>query len=366
MKALIPHELNKNKAFCLMPWLHLYVNTRGLCQACCISPITFGDVNKQSIDEIWKGDKIQNFRKKLLEGKKDKRCNSCYTLEDSGVKSIRQETLEKFGNKIETVLEHGSRDVGLPIYLDIRFSNVCNFRCVTCWHGASSKWFEEAKAKNTHVANTAIIKAIDDENDFFRQIEQFISGVEEFYFAGGEPLVMDEHYKVLDLLLKQGKTDVHLRYNTNLSLLTFKGKSVLDYWKKFNKVTVSASLDAAGDLGERIRRDSNWGEIKKNLRSIKKNCSHIKLEIAPTISTLNVLAFPELHKGLVEEGLIEIDAVYINMLFRPHHYNIKNVEEINQVRSSLKKHIGWLGQQGANQITVGKVEEILGCLETSN
>jgi MoaA/NifB/PqqE/SkfB family radical SAM enzyme len=362
MKDQITHALNDNKAFCIMPWLHLHVTTRGLCQACCIAPITFGDINKQSIQEIWEGDKINQFRNNLLKGVKDKRCNGCYTLEDSGVKSIRQETIEKFGHKIETLLSHEHSHPKLPIYLDIRFSNICNFRCVTCWHGASSKWFEEAKANNTHVGNTAIIKAINDEANFFNQLEKLIEGVEEFYFAGGEPLVMDEHYKVLDLLLENNKTDVHLRYNTNLSLLTFKGKSILEFWKLFKLVTVSASLDAAGELGEKIRRDSNWNTIKKNLRDIKKSCPDVQLEIAPTISALNILAIPALHKELVEDNLIDIDAIYINMLSRPEKYHVKNIEDKAQVHGNFKLYISWLIELKANQVTVEKVKEILGCL----
>lgn len=364
MKDPLQRSLNKNRAFCLMPWIHLYVNTRGLCQACCIAPITFGNLNNQSIQEIWNGESIQKFRKNLLEGKKDKRCNGCYTLEESGVKSIRQETLEKFGHKVEDLIKNVSSYIQPPVYLDIRFSNVCNFRCITCWHGASSKWFEEAKANNTHVANSAIIKAIKDEGDFFHQLEELINGVEEFYFAGGEPLVMDEHYQVLDLLLKHNKTDVHLRYNTNLSLLKFKGRSVLDYWKNFNQVTVSASLDAAGELGEKIRRDSCWEDIKSNLSAIKKDCPHVRLEIAPTISSLNVLAVPELHMTLVEADLIDIDSIYINMLMRPDNYHIKNMENKSEVRSELSQYISWLTELKANHETIERIREILGCLNS--
>ncbi|WP_109830323.1 twitch domain-containing radical SAM protein [Reichenbachiella versicolor] len=355
-------KIEGNDAFCLMPWLHLHVSTRGLCQACCIAPITFGDINKQTIGEIWNGVKINEFRSNLLSGKKDKRCRGCYDLEDSGVKSIRQETLEKYGYKINDIIQDDI--VSKPVYLDIRFSNVCNFRCVTCWHGASSKWFEEAKATGTNVAKTAIIKAINKEDEFFQQLESIVSGVEEFYFAGGEPLVMDQHYRVLELLLKKEKKGVHLRYNTNLSLLDFKGKSVIEYWKQFHKVTVSASIDAAGELGEKIRRDSDWSTIKQNLKVIKSECPHVQLEIAPTISALNVAAITSLHKQLVEEGLIDIDSIYINMLSRPDQFHIKNVENKTHVIDQLRQHLGWLKTSEASTETIKKINEILVCIQS--
>lgn len=350
-----------------MPWLHLHVSTRGLCQACCIAPITFGDVNQQSIEEIWNGPKIREFRLQLLEGVKNKRCNGCYKLEEAGTKSIRQETLEKFTHKIDEVSSTNSQgfvEEIKPIYLDIRFSNICNFRCVTCWHGASSKWFEEAKIVGTNVGDTAIIKAIDNEDDFFRQLNKLIPHLEEIYFAGGEPLVMEQHYRLLDVLINHGKTNAHLRYNTNLSLLDYKNKSVIDYWKQFRHVTVSASIDAAGKLGEQIRRDSNWNLIKKNLVTIKNQCPNVRLEIAPTISSLNIMALPALHQELVNEQLISIDAIYINILSRPAEYNIQKMSNKEGVKTVLQKYIIWLKNNGAKRTTLDSIKEVIEFLGT--
>lgn len=68
--------------------------------------------------------------------------------------------------------------------------------------------------------------AIEDEPAFFENFKQYISGVEEIYFTGGEPLLMVQHYTLLDVLLAHGKTDVLLRYNTNFSTFSYKGKSI--------------------------------------------------------------------------------------------------------------------------------------------
>lgn len=351
-----------------MPWLHLHVSTRGLCQACCISPITFGDVNKQSLADIWNSAKIREFRLKLLRGEKDKRCNGCYKLEEAGTKSIRQETLAKFSHKIDWALEtddEGYVEKAAPVYLDIRFSNICNFRCVTCWHGASSKWFEEAKAAGTNIADTAIIKAIDNETSFFEQLDTLIPDLEEIYFAGGEPLVMDQHYLLLDRLIAHDRTGVHLRYNTNLSLLRFKQNDVVDFWKKFKKVTVSASLDAAGEIGEEIRRDSQWASIKENLKTIKENCPHVQLEIAPTVSSLNIHAIPALHKELVTDELISVDDIYLNILSRPTEYNIQKMADKSKVVSVLDEYTAWLAKKDARPKTINSIRELIVVLQSS-
>lgn len=349
-------DIHNSTSFCLMPWLHLHVSTRGLAQACCISPITFGNINKQSISEIWNGSQINTFRDKLLNNEKDKRCNGCYQREASGNSSIRTETLQKFKHHIPTVL-NTSLSVS-PIYLDIRFSNICNFRCVTCWHGASSKWFEEAKESGTNISDQAIIKAIDNESDFFNQLDSLIPNLEEIYFAGGEPLIMDQHYRLLDLLLEKNKTSIHLRYNTNLSLLNFKNNNVLDYWKNFEKVTISASIDASGQVGEQIRRDSNWKIIKNNLKLIRDTLPTVKLEIAPTVSSLNILKIHSLHQELVEENLIGINAIYFNLLERPYSYSIKESNHKLSYNTALNEYSKWLTLNSADSKTINMAESI--------
>ena len=59
--------------------------------------------------------------------------------------------------------------------------------------------------------------------------------VEEIYFAGGEPLISDHHYHIIDKLL-ENQIYVHtIRYNTNLSTLTYKGRNIIDIWKELSK-----------------------------------------------------------------------------------------------------------------------------------
>ena len=111
------------ESICLMPWIHLYVDTNGNAKACCNASITYGNVNKESIESIWNGDSIKKFRKNLLEGQKDKRCSSCFKRESVNKSSIRTETLNKYRSYLEwlpkTSLDGTCKD-SKPVYLDIR------------------------------------------------------------------------------------------------------------------------------------------------------------------------------------------------------------------------------------------------------
>ena len=208
--------MTKAKPYCLMPWIHFHVGNKGVAKACCVANIPYGNINSESLEDIWKGDPITKIRTKFAAGEIDKRCAVCIHQEAVGNKSIRQETFDKFPHiDIE-------KSPSLPIYFDIRFSNVCNFRCRTCWHGASSKWFSDAKELGTAIGKKAIIKNVQDFEDFIQKTGAALLQAEEIYFAGGEPLVTEEHYLLLEWLIEQGATQMRLRYNTNFSKLQFK------------------------------------------------------------------------------------------------------------------------------------------------
>ena len=61
------------------------------------------------------------------------------------------------------------------------------------------------------------------------ELEPYFGVVEEIYFAGGEPLLMEEHYRILNRLVDDGRTEeVTLKYNTNFSTMAYKKTNVLD------------------------------------------------------------------------------------------------------------------------------------------
>ena len=303
--------------YCLMPWIHLHISNNGLAKACCVANIPFGNINEKSLKEIWQGDAIQQLRKKFLKGEPDNRCAQCIHREAAGGKSIRQETFEKFPDMRVT-----ENQQSMPIYFDIRFSNICNFRCRTCWHGASSKWFAESNILGNNIGQKAIIKNIQDFDDFLEKTGPALLQAEEIYFAGGEPLATEEHYLLLEWLIKNKATQVRLRYNTNFSMLTFKKWDVLQLWSYFPAVEILASIDATEKLGEYIRKEMDWALILKNREQIRA-LPHLNFKISPTVSVLNIEHLPSLYLQSLALNMIEPDDFYINILERPFYYNIQ-------------------------------------------
>lgn len=326
--------MKKNKAFCVAPWLHFYAGGEGRVQACCVSGITYGNLNESSIKELWKSDAIQSIREKFLKGEKDKRCSYCYQVEESGNKSLRETMNEKYFSYAEKI-QQDSLDVNFPIYFDIRFSNLCNLRCRTCWHGASSKWFEDAKVLKTAVSDSAIIHNLPvdflDEN-----LPSIIDKVEEFYFAGGEPLVTEEVYSLLAELVNYNKTNTLVRINTNLTHLTFGKKSIVELLKNFSNVELQISLDHIFEKAEYIRKDLKWDVFYANILEVQKALPHIKVVFHPTISILNVYDWPEIETFILQEFEIEEENICLNFLSRPDYYCIQNLTEASKAKIKVK------------------------------
>jgi sulfatase maturation enzyme AslB (radical SAM superfamily) len=137
---------------------------------------------------------------------------------------------------------------------------------------------------------------------FINEVVKHIEHLDEAYFAGGEPLLMEEHYEILEELIRRGRTDIILRYNTNLSVLKFKDKNVLDLWNKFDhKIQVSASLDHFGKRAEYIRHGTNWDAIEKNM-TLLKNHPNVLVTVNTVLSVFNFLTLPDFYHYMFDNG----------------------------------------------------------------
>ncbi len=351
-------KIANNEAFCVIPWVHLHVSTNGDVNACCLVSEPFGNINSNSIKEIWTGTEMNEFRTNLLNNIKDERCNCCYLKEASGGKSLRQDHNSNYLPYFLSITAIPSA----PIYWDIRFSNVCNFRCRTCWHGSSSRWFDEAVKLGETVSSKPIIRAVENLEKFYIEIEDSIDSAEEIYFAGGEPLVMDEHYKILEILEERKAFNKYLRYNTNFSKVNYKGINVFNVWSKFDKVSVGASLDAWGERGEFLRKEQKWDEVLSNREQMKKICPHVGFRVAVTVSVFNVFHIPDFHKELVSVNFIRIEDFSIdNYLQTPKYYSIQilPLEVKLKIKEKFEKHIEWINAHVIENPEIYLVNDLL-------
>jgi radical SAM protein with 4Fe4S-binding SPASM domain len=351
--------IDNTTAYCTMPWVHLHIATSGNVYPCCIAdwrqPV--GNINDSSFDEIWNGDEMKGFRKNLMADKKDSRCTACYIKEKVGKWSQRIDGINKFHvtakDWVLNTAEDGQSDNSKPIYWDIRFSNICNMRCRMCGHFSSSRWHADAKAvaekynDKSFFADKpkqAIVRGVKDSITLLERLEEYLPYTEEIYFAGGEPLIMEEHYQILRFLDKNKIYDTRIRYSTNLSTLDFKQTNIVDVWKKFSHVECVASLDTFGTRAEILRKDTDWDVIVENAKLIKERAPNVWFRIAPTAQILSIFTAPDLHMDWIEKGLLGPNDCFYNILETPHYHNIRALPPVlkDQVVEKWDDYRQWL------------------------
>lgn len=348
--------LLNNKTFCILPWIHLHAFPTGEAYPCCNTEMKdlVGNTRQQSLKEIWNDDAMRDVRRRMIAGEQVSGCTRCYEQEDNGFFSMRLSSNKHFGHYIDRV-DSTTEDGYLPemkiAYWDVRFSNLCNFKCRSCGTIFSSNWYDdqaklepEATRAEWKVTHKRINFAGRTENDMWEQLEQQIDNLEQVYFAGGEPLIMEEHYRLLNALIERGRTDVRLIYNTNFSEMRYKKTNVLDLWPKFKSVSVGASLDAMGVHAEYIRKGTDWAQTEANRREMLEKCPNVDFYVSATLSIMNALHVPDFHREWVERGFIKPQDFNINILQDPPWYriDIAKPEYKKLITEKYQRHIEWL------------------------
>jgi radical SAM protein with 4Fe4S-binding SPASM domain len=355
IKDMTPREkelLIESDSFCMLPWMHLHAFPDGRAYPCCFAfdKLHVGNVNEQSMEEVFNGDKMKQMRLNMLANKKSRECVKCYDQEDSGFFSLRLSSNKHFGHNIsmtENTKPDGTADFIIK-YWDIRFSNLCNMACRSCGTWFSSNWYEDHKKLTGAPPNHAkIMKAGRSSNDIWDQLLKQFDHVEQFYFAGGEPIIMEEHLRILKELDKRKMYHVRLIYNTNFSKSKFKGTDIFELWNKFDSVSIGASLDAEGPRAELMRKGTVWEETVANRKRMLEVCPQVDFYISATVGLSNCLHVTDFHKNWVEQGLIKPQDFNFNLLQYPlwQRMDLLPQEEKIRVTEKYKEHMEWLKSQ---------------------
>ena len=343
---------SKNKSFCMFPWSHLYIEPTGDTMPCCnVNKDTqYATTKTNTLDEIINSEVWNNLRLDMLNGKQSEICTKCYEVEQSGTPSYRGFANAEFGKFIDLIdntTDTGELTEFALKYIDVRFSNLCNFGCASCGAEFSTTWIDMHKTLFTISEDNYAYrynKVYDNsKEDIILQLSKHLKTAHQIYFAGGEPLIMDEHYAMLQLLDREHITDVMLRYNTNLSILNYKHRHVTEYWKKFKTVEVGASIDAVGPLAEVIRKGTVWTDIEQNIKSLLPY-DNIRLNYDVTVSNMNVNQLPELYDYIIGHNLVQERSWFTtNLLFDPSAFSITSLPD--DIKEKItNKLLTWVDQ----------------------
>lgn len=319
-----------NGSMCAYPWVHMHVTPLGDVKPCCMLEDDHGEnylnINEVNIMDAMNSEGMKKMRRNMINNASNEVCRLCYNREEMYGSSSRTDINKIYMNDITDEIASTNSDGSLvnfsPRFLDIRFGNICNLKCRTCNHDFSSSWYDEIVGGNPDYPRSKFIS-----NDALEKIIPYIDKVDRIYWAGGEPILMEEHHALLSLIIERGQTDVELIYNTNLSTLSYKRLNMMDVWSNFRHVTIAASIDGMGDEVEYVRTNLHWENFKNNFNIVKESgLSNITIFPSITISVLNILDIVPFLAWCVSNNWInDVSSFDVNYVNQPAHYNINEL-----------------------------------------
>jgi len=322
--------LNDSKVFCMFPWVHLNVTPKGDIYPCCSNDYTtpFANTKTTSLEQAFNNEKMKELRLNMLNDKPSKICEFCYKHESAGPYSFRNYSKEQFATRFDeivpTTLEDGTVENFEMRYFDIRFSNICNFKCRTCGSEFSSQWGAENRRYDKN--HPIIIHADNNQGKLLDEVLSHVEHIDLAYFAGGEPLITEEHYIILEEMIRKGRTDTVLRYNTNASNIKYKNHDILSLWKHFKRIELSCSIDHYGERAEWLRHGTDWAKVEENLL-IFRNLDYVDFQINTVFSIFNYLTLGDFYNYLKSKNILRNDDWYYSLYLSvyPAHYSAKSM-----------------------------------------
>lgn len=334
-------EYLTNKNFCPIPWTGLMYNFDGNVKNCIRSSAPIGNIQEQPIENIVNSIKNISTRFDMIINEPGARCNPCYELEKE------KNSFEIISDRVFYLRE--LKSVPLETYdepttfdlqtIDVRWSNLCNFACVYCSPEYSSRWAEELSIK--------IKTPTDIQREAFSEyIFANASKLKHVYLAGGEPLLMKQNLKLLELV----NPDVSIRVNTNLSKVDTR---IFEKICTFKNVHWIVSVESIEEEYEYIRHGGNWSEFLDNLRTIQKLNHKISFNMLHfALNPLSIFKCIDYLKGLGFHN----NSFIIGALLEPLHLNIRQLPEpmLQSVKEELTRRIneqpGFLLENGYTNV----------------
>jgi len=322
--------------------------TDGSALLCCVAKNSHKlNLNDNTVSEIWNSDHFKEARVKMLNGEKVSACESCYKEEAVGIRSHRINEnnlwIKKLGQeKIDSLIEATDVDGTLNedlVTLDFRLGNTCNLQCVMCRPQDSSMWLNNAKKLKDILETEAKWdwqhKADIDTTRFdwykneklWADFNGMFSNIRHIIFAGGEPLLIKEHLRLIKKLVESGHSkNIELRYHTNGTTLT---EEIIDLWKEFKFVELMVSIDAWGKHHDYVRYPADWQQIITNLNRLDNTPDNIDVKILATIHAMNIYYIPDFATELLKQDFKKIGKLHHEGLFHagtvhwPRYLNIQ-------------------------------------------
>jgi hypothetical protein len=316
-------------SFCPLRWSYLQIDLQhGRAKACCKTPfeqMTARQLDEQGSAALFNSGYVQQRRREMLAGVRHDDCAACWQAEALGLESYRRAQSAKpmFRGVTEKLLAHPAVDGAVPRHIEIILKTTCDLACSYCGPDFSTRWQTEIERQGPYPHDDSVpaptIQVAPPQFDrmFRRWLAENLSEVAYIQFNGGEPLIQDDFYDFIELVLSTPtKQSLQLGVITNLNTPPARLRQLLKVLPELHRrhaFRFGISLDAVGSRAEYIRFGLRWDRFDQNLRSLLDRVPDLDVQLAPTFSALSVTD----TLGLIRYAQ-ELEAHYRRpLIFRP-------------------------------------------------
>lgn len=311
---------DNSKTICTFPWEMYSIDTGFGWYRCCPRV----PYQKLEDTDFANHDKLIQLRQDLRNGVKNSLCNDCWHAEDNGAKSYKQvlET-DRFHKNFEQDKLQGHK------ILEVKFSNLCNLRCIFCGSGCSSLWENEQPLDEKEfgplrgeMAAAAILDYADKNYKDIRMFQLF----------GGEPVLHKQFDDIFKLILSKPESDgqKEISFSTNLYYNeTYRSKfenNIKECLNRGHKLYMRMSIDGIHQQGSYLREGLNWDLFERNMDSFMEqfhdwpNFGRLRCNIA--LNATNILYLDTIMQFLDNKGYYNVDPHY-NYVSNPKYFYVQ-------------------------------------------
>jgi organic radical activating enzyme len=255
-------------------------------------------------------------RQLMLDGIRPQECNYCWKVEDAG-EPLSDRILKSYESWsrpfLKEILDADSTKSINPKYLEVSFSNVCNFKCSYCSPDVSSKWMEEIKEHGPYptsvkfnniewikIQNKMPILEKDDNpyvEAFWKWWPELYPTLHTFRITGGEPLMTKHTFRVLDYIINNPNKNLELSINSNFCVPDELFDKFIDKLKLIKKskavknLIIFTSCEAHDQAAEYIRYGLSYDKWLSNCEKYLSIIPDAKLGIMSTYNALSVTTY---------------------------------------------------------------------------
>lgn len=292
---------------CHLPWQEMIIQADGTVEPCCYwtahgnSNPPLGNVNENTIEEIWNGKGYRRLRRNMADGKlKAAGCANCFALKQGQAMGLEYDgeadapphdkgVYAQNINTLKAEIAAGADTLkAKPTIVSATASHKCNLACTHCYQNSSRSRAWKRK-------------------DVFAEIEKLTPTLVRLIAGGGEPLLFQRWRKFIAEFDIEKAPLLNFGMTTNATVLK---RDVLEGLKKFKSLHIIVSMDGASpEIYNKIRINGDFREVEQNIRTLKKL---VDSRPKSTVSTFglcmsvmksNINHMPDFIRWAAREGL---------------------------------------------------------------